>query len=214
MESIELRQVTPDAFGGRELSGSEVWQTERTFGRGEVCLVEAVSGAGKSSLCGYLYGYRKDYRGTIAFDGKDIRKWGRGEWRECRNNRLSMLFQDLRLFPELTASENIKLKNRLTHYKSKEWIRTAFERVGIADKWESPAGKLSFGQQQRVALIRALCQPFDFILLDEPVSHLDAANSRVVGELLSEEVRQRGAGLILTSIGLHPLLKYDKTLRL
>ena len=209
-----MLQVIPDAFGGRELSGSEVWQAKQTFRRGELCLIEAVSGAGKSSLCGYLYGYRKDYRGTISFDGQAIRQWGRAEWRECRNNHLSILFQDLRLFPELTASENVRLKNRLTRYKSEEWIRAAFERVGIADKWEAPVGKLSFGQQQRVALIRALCQPFDFMLLDEPVSHLDAANSRIAGELLSEEVGQREAGLILTSIGLHPEMKYSKILRL
>ena len=87
-----------------------------------------------------------------------------------------MLFQELRLFTELTAWENIQLKNSLTGYKSKKEIKVWFEMFGIADKWDTPVGKMSFGQQQRVALVRALCQPFDFIFLDEPISHLDEEN--------------------------------------
>lgn len=73
---------------------------------------------------------------------------------------------------------------------------------------------MSYGQQQRVALIRALVQPFDFILLDEPISHLDDANARVMGEIVMEEGRRQGAGIIMTSIGKHIDLDYDKILRL
>lgn len=92
----------------------------------------------------------------------------------------------------------------------KEW----FERLGIADKWDQKTGRMSFGQQQRVAFIRALCQPFDFIFLDEPVSHLDEGNGRVMSEILKEEAGRQGAGVIVTSIGRHLGLDYDRVLSL
>ena len=83
-----------------------------------------------------------------------------------------------------------------------------------ADKINVKAGKLSFGQQQRVAFIRALCQPFDFLFLDEPISHLDDDNSRIMGELIIAEAKAQGAGVIATSIGKHIELPYNHTLQL
>ena len=76
------------------------------------------------------------------------------------------------------------------------------------------AGKLSFGQQQRVAFIRALCQPFDFLFLDEPISHLDDDDSRIMGELIIAEAKAQGAGVIATSIGKHIELPYNHILQL
>ena len=70
------------------------------------------------------------------------------------------------------------------------------------------------GQQQRVAIIRALCQPFDFILLDEPVSHLDNQNNRVISELVMSEALKQGAGIISTSVGNNLLITVDKELKL
>ena len=124
------------------------------------------------------------------------------------------MFQELRLFPELTAWENVQIKNRLTAHKSDKVIREWFQRLGIADKCDTKLALMSFGQQQRVAFMRALCQPFDFILADEPVSHLDMANSAIMGELLLDEAKQQGAGIIVTSIGHHMDLPYEKTFRL
>ena len=73
---------------------------------------------------------------------------------------------------------------------------------------------MSFGQQQRVALIRALVQPFDFLFADEPISHLDDHNSSIMGEIMMKEAHKQGAGVIITSIGKHMQLNYDKTFRL
>ena len=75
-------------------------------------------------------------------------------------------------------------------------------------------GRMSFGQQQRVALIRSLVQPFDFILADEPVSHLDERNSQVLGEILMEESVRQGAGVIVTSIGKHVEIDYTSIVKL
>ena len=131
-----------------------------------------------------------------------------------RRRSLSLLFQDLRLFGELTVAENLGLKNELTSFKTPGQIGHLLEAAGIADKKDTPAGKLSFGQQQRVAFVRCLCQPFDFILLDEPVSHLDAANGEILAGVLLEEAQVRGAGIVVTSVGSRLGLPYHKILTL
>ena len=214
MDEIRLQQVLPRVFAQRDSITSDIWHRDLIFRKGERCLIEAASGTGKSSLCSYLYGYRGDYEGIITFDGKNIRSLDTAGWTALRRRSLSLLFQELRLFPELTALENVLLKNRLSGYKSRQEILTLFEAAGIADKINEKTGILSFGQQQRVAFIRCLCQPFDFILLDEPVSHLDENNARVLARLLEEEAGHQGAGILVTSIGKALPLSYDHTYKL
>ena len=214
MNTIELQQTLPAVFAGRDSIISDVWHQSLTLKRGEAYLVEAASGTGKSSLCSYVYGYRNDYQGIINFDERNIRSLSVNDWTDIRKHSLSILFQELRIFPELTAIENIQLKNRLTNFKKRKEVLTLFEAIGIADKVNEKAGKLSFGQQQRVAFIRSLCQPFDFIFLDEPVSHLDDENGTIMGRLLTEEASRQGAGIIVTSIGKHLELDYDEIYQL
>ena len=136
------------------------------------------------------------------------------DWTEIRKKHIAFLFQELRLFPELTAWENVQIKNDITKFKTEKEIKEWFEKLGISDKLESKVGRMSFGQQQRVAMIRALVQPFDFILADEPISHLDDKNSEAMAEIMMNEARRQGAGIIVTSIGKHMELNYDKTYRL
>lgn len=214
MNTIHLQQTLPQVFADRNSIVSDVWHKDLLFRKGKTYLIEAASGTGKSSLCSYIYGYRNDYQGIINFDETNIKAYSVEQWVDLRKHSLSMLFQDLRLFSELTALENIQLKNNLTGYKKKKEVLALFEAMGIADKIHVKAGKLSFGQQQRVAFIRALCQPFDFIFLDEPISHLDNKNGEIMSALLIEEVRKQSAGVIVTSIGKHIELPYNNVLRL
>lgn len=214
MDTIHLRQTLPQVFADRNSVVSDVWHKDLSFRKGESYLIEAASGTGKSSLCSYIYGYRNDYQGIISFDDTNIKAYSVKQWVDVRKHSLSMLFQDLRLFTELTALENVRLKNNLTGYKSKKEILALFDALGLSDKLHVKAGKLSFGQQQRVAFIRALCQPFDFLFLDEPVSHLDDANSRIMGRLAAEEAARRGAGVIVTSIGKQLDMPYGSVLQL
>ena len=86
--------------------------------------------------------------------------------------------------------------------------------MGIADKLDAKVGRMSFGQQQRVAMIRALVQPFDFLLADEPISHLDDINSAIMADIMMTEAKKQGAGVIVTSIGKHMELNYDKVYKL
>lgn len=210
-----MHNALPAVFAGRPDTGSEVWLRELTLERGRRYLVAAESGTGKSSLCAYIYGYRNDYSGRLCFDGRDVRELTVAEWCQVRREHIAYLPQDMRLFPELTALENVELKNRLSgNLKSMGEIEACFERLGIADKLHSPAGRLSIGQQQRVAIVRTLCQRADFFLLDEPVSHLDEANNAIVAAMVSEEAERQGAGIISTSVGNNVMIKVDKELRL
>ncbi len=86
--------------------------------------------------------------------------------------------------------------------------------LGIGDKLNAKIGRMSFGQQQRVAMIRALVQPFDFILVDEPISHLDDTNSDIMAKIMMTEAKAQGAGVIVTSIGKRMNLNYEKTFKL
>ena len=214
MNRIELEQTLPVVFAQRTDIQSDIWLRSVTLERGHLYLVEAGSGTGKTSLCSYLIGHRSDYTGKILYDGRDIRSFGPAEWVQMRCSSLSSLFQDLRLFPELSARENVEIKNNLTHFKSKQQVEEMFEQLGIADKIDVPVRLMSFGQQQRVALIRALAQPFDFLLADEPTSHLDDANAQAMANLLMQEVGAQGASLVVTSIGKHPSLPYETIYRL
>lgn len=214
MNKIELKNTLPEVFATRDDIKSDVWHHEVSFERGELYLVEAGSGTGKSSLCSYIFGYRKDYQGIICFDDNNICNYKVKDWVDIRKKTLSHLFQELRLFPELSAYENVAIKNNLTGFKTRKQIVQWFEALGIADKWDAKVGRMSFGQQQRVAMIRALVQPFDFLFADEPISHLDDINSSIMADIMMTEAREQGAGVIVTSIGKHMELNYDKTYKL
>ena len=201
-------------FAGQDGIHSDIWHQDITLERGKRYLISAESGTGKSSMCSYIYGYRQDYSGVIAFDGQDIRSLTIDQWCDVRQRHIAYLPQDMRLFAELTAMENVELKNSLTGFKSREDIVRLFEVMGIPDKMDSLAAKLSIGQQQRVAIIRTLCQPCDFIILDEPVSHLDDENNRIVADLITQEAARQGAGIIATSVGNHLKMDVDTTFNL
>ena len=214
MEKIEFLNVLPQVFAQRDDIKSGIWRQEKVFEKGKLYLIEAESGKGKSTFCSYVTGYRHDYSGKVMFDGNDTKSYQENAWTAIRQRHIALLFQELRLFPELTAYENVEIKNRLTQWKSRKQIETWFERLGIADKLSTKVGRMSFGQQQRVAMVRSLVQPFDFLLADEPISHLDDANAETMGEVMMEEARAQGAGVIVTSIGKRILLDYDDVVAL
>ncbi len=214
MNEIRFTGVVPQVFSHSPQLTSDVWGQDITFERGHLYLVEAESGKGKSTFCSYVVGYRHDYSGQVLFDGQDTRKYSVGQWVDHRKRHISHLFQELRLFPELTSWENVQIKNSLTRHTTDKQIRQWFEALGIGDKVDAKIGRMSFGQQQRVALIRTLVQPFDFLLADEPTSHLDDRNSAVMADIMMAEARRQGAAVIVTSIGKHMDLDYEKTYHL
>lgn len=210
MKQIRLKSVVPHVFSSCADLKSDVWNQDVTLEKGKTYLVEAHSGRGKSTFCSYLIGYRQDYTGELLFDDTLTTTFSMQQWVDVRRSGISHLFQELRLFPELSAHDNVMIKNSLTHRVTASQVNQWFEMLGISDKVDTPIANMSFGQQQRVALMRALAQPFDFLVVDEPISHLDDENAAVMASLMMEEAHRQGAGVIVTSIGKHMDLDYDK----
>ena len=198
---IDFQHVLPVPLADSPLSPDTCWKKEIAFDSHQTFLVEAPSGTGKTTLISILYGIRHDYNGNVLFDGKDIKKFSLNHWTNLRCDFFSVVFQELRLFPQLTALENIRIKNDLSGTLTEEEIRSMSETLGVAHRLDQKCGTLSLGQQQRIAIIRALAQPFKFMLLDEPFSHLDEENSRKACEMISAACKKNEAGLLITSLG-------------
>ncbi len=213
MEKIILDNVLPAVFAGTT-PGGEVWQHTVTFEHGTRYQVIAASGTGKSTLCAYLYGYRNDYTGKVYIDNADARTLDIDRWCDLRTHCIAYVPQDLRLFGTLTAIENCEIKSRLTGYRSVNEIKHMLASVGLGERMSSRVDHLSIGQQQRVAIVRALCQPFDFLIMDEPVSHLDEETNAAVATLIEQELSHTGAGVVCTSVGNRLLMHFDKSLNL
>lgn len=203
INNIRLEHTLPAVFSDQPHRLSQVWEGDVVLERGKTYIIAAASGTGKSSLCAYIYGSRRDYSGHIYFDGRDVAGFDIDHWLALRRTALAYLPQELDLFPELSAWQNIELKRRLTDFTPQSRVEEWLRQLGIADRRDFPVGKMSIGQQQRVGIIRSLCQPFDFIFLDEPVSHLDADNNRLAARMILDEARRQGAAVVATSVGNH-----------
>ena len=193
-----------------EVSGSDIYlQNEVVFEKRKKYLLKANSGHGKSSILNFIYACNKNYTGKIIFEGNED-----DSIISVRRKKLSYVFQDFKLFPKLTLWENIKIKNNLTNFKTDEHILILIDKLGLSEKKDQLVETLSLGQKQRTAIIRSLCQPFDFLLLDEPFSHLDESNIEILTTILDQELEDQDAGFIMTTLNNEYLFKYDKILNL
>lgn len=206
---IRLSNLKPTYMSEAELSGSDIYlQNEVVFQKGQRYLLKANSGHGKSSVLNFIYGSNFNYTGEVSYSIEETSIFN------LRKTEISYVFQDFKLFPSLTLFENIQLKNKLTHYKSTEQIDALIEKMQLTHRRDSLVGTLSLGQRQRAAVIRALCQPFSFLLLDEPFSHLDNSNIKIIVEILNKELEERQAAVIITALDNLPFFEFDKTINL
>ena len=211
---IQLNHIIPKPLENIVFNAESIWNNEICIPSSSKVLLNASSGKGKSTFSGIVYGTRFDYSGNLVYDGKNVLELSKDEWTDYRRNKISIVFQDLQLFPNLTVKENLLLKNSLTDYYEEKQLFEFVQKVHLEDKWENHCGILSMGQQQRIAIIRSFLQPFEWLLLDEPFSHLDELNSTICLNLIDEEVSKRNAGFILTSLGNKHGFTYDKELKL
>jgi putative ABC transport system ATP-binding protein len=208
---ITLKQVCPEFL---QDTGSEVWGCDLHFSEKTWVNVAAPSGSGKTSFVSILYGLFQAYTGTLQFDGKEAASLSRSEWAGLRQHKLALMFQDLRLFNQLTCLDNVVLKAGQTGEPDRGAIGQAFDRLGIGALLTVSAGQCSQGEKQRVAFVRAIMQPFDWIFLDEPFSHLDDVCIAAMRDLLVEACDRNQAGLIVTSLTPDQWLTYHRAVAL
>ena len=214
MMEIYLRDVVPDFIEKEKLKGSQVWGQNISISEGEHLHIVAPSGSGKTSLMHFIYGLRKDFAGTISYNDTPIKKLSTESFSSFRQNKISIIFQDLRLFPEQTVRQNLEIKRILDPYHPTEVIEEMASSLGIASKLDKLARTCSYGEQQRVAIIRSLLQPFAFLLLDEPFSHLDDINRAKAMKLIYEECEKRNAAMVFADLKRLDFLEGEKVLML
>jgi putative ABC transport system ATP-binding protein len=198
--ALALKNLLPTYFPATRKDNSGVWGKDLVFDKGEFVKIVAPSGSGKTSLIHFIYGLRKDYSGEIIFNGKNMKGLSREETAGTRKNELSVVFQDMRLFPEQTVRQNLEIKRQLNPFYEKGKLEEMCRRLGISEKMDVLCKTCSYGEQQRVSIIRAMLQPYTLLLLDEPFSHLDDNNAKKAMELMEEESRLRGATILFADL--------------
>lgn len=178
--------------------------------QGEQIFIQAPSGTGKTTFIHYLYGLRSDYEGSLKWDGEKIDNSERQS--ALRTIDISIIFQDMRLFPELTAWENLEVKRTLTNSVSNSEVEEWMAELGIDHKKSALANTLSYGEQQRVAIIRALLQPFKWLLMDEPFSHLDCANTQKAASLIKRVVERNNGSMVMADLDDNDYFQYTQKL--
>ena len=209
---IKLNNFIPSPLFESFSGDSDLWKKpDLLLNELETTMLISASGKGKTSLVSTIYGIRKDYLGSIYINEQNIVDFSAKKWSSLRTDKLSTVFQSMQLFPELSALDNVTIKNQLTNFKSKIEIEYLFEQLGMPAYKNQLVSQLSFGQQQRIAIIRALCQPYETILLDEPFSHLDNDNAQIAWKLIKTESQKQKAGIIITGLENELFIHADKT---
>jgi putative ABC transport system ATP-binding protein len=197
---LTIQNLLPVYFPESRKQDSEIWGQHLTFESGEMVKIVAPSGSGKTSLMHFLYGIRKDYSGEISYNNLSTKTFTAEDFAAQRKDDVSIVLQDMRLLPEQTVLQNLEIKRQLNPYHPKEKITEMAKRLGIGTKLGSLAKTCSYGEQQRVAIIRSLLQPFQLLLLDEPFSHLDNSNSLLAMNLMLEEAKARNAAIVFADL--------------
>lgn len=168
-------------------------------GRGEVVFLCGPSGAGKTTLMYTLAGLERPERGTVWIDGEDLYAMPRARQARFRNRRIGYVFQSYHLLPELTALENVLLPGSIGGGDRLGDARDALGRVGLEARADHLPAELSGGEQQRVAMARALVNAPELLFADEPTGNLDSRNGAEVMEILLGLAHARGVTLVVVT---------------
>ncbi|MFA5572685.1 MAG: ABC transporter ATP-binding protein [Crenarchaeota archaeon] len=170
--------------------------------KGEFTAIMGPSGSGKTTLLNLIGCIDKPTEGKIRIDGIDITQLPESKLYKIRRDKIGFIFQNFNLLPYLNARENVELAMELAgkfkgqrKQRAQELLRT----VGLSGREQHRPQKLSQGEQQRVAVARALANDPAIILADEPTGNLDAANKREIVKLLSDLNKKQGTTILMVT---------------
>ena len=173
-----------------------------TIERGELIAVVGASGAGKSTLLHILGLLDRPRKGTVCFEGQDLFQLSEAAQAEFRNRRIGFVFQFHHLLPEFTALENACMPALIQRREPEEVRQEAIgllKDVGLGPRLQHKPGELSGGEQQRVAVARALLQKPDLVLADEPTGNLDTHTGDALFALMRELNKARGTTFVIVT---------------
>jgi lipoprotein-releasing system ATP-binding protein len=173
-----------------------------TVERGEVINILGASGAGKSTLLYILGALDRPTSGVVNHDGISLFTMGDRDLAAFRNRKIGFVFQFHHLLPEFTAIENVMMPALIARIKPAEARHRAaaiLDRLGLADRGDHKPGELSGGEQQRVAVARAILLSPDVILADEPTGNLDTKTGEEVHQVLMDLNREMNITMIIVT---------------
>lgn len=185
---------------------------------GERVSIVGRSGTGKSTLLNIIGMLDKPDGGSYSIAGRDAVRLREGRRARMRGNTFGFVFQQFNIFPARTALENVEVpllySSGSMFWRRKELSAQMLERVGLGDRLESYPSQMSGGEQQRIAIARALVRKPQVILADEPTGALDPNTGRNVMELLETVARENNAALIVITHDLNVAARADRVLQL
>jgi len=194
----ELRKEFPRKIGTLEVLKGISFSLER----GEMLGVVGVSGAGKTTLLQIVGTLDRPTSGAVFYDGRDVTGMGEEELAGFRNRTVGFVFQFHHLLPEFNSLENVMLPCLIAGMSWEEADRRAtglLSEVGLSDRLTHRVGEISGGEQQRVAICRALAMGPEVILADEPTGNLDKETASGVMDLLETLNRNRGLSMVVVT---------------
>jgi putative ABC transport system ATP-binding protein len=197
---IEVRQVGKDYHSG-ESTVQAIKEMSLYIDDGEFVSIMGQSGSGKSTLLSILGGLNHPTRGRMLLDTLDIYKLTSEQRADLRSEYIGVIFQSFQLIPYLTVLENVKLPMAITGKKAKiqdKMARDVLDRVGLANKADRLPDQLSGGEQERVAIARAIVNKPPILLADEPTGNLDSKTADEIMNLL-KELNKEGQTIIMVT---------------
>jgi len=197
---IEIQDIGKDYQEG-ETTVQAIKQMNFFIDDGEFVSIMGQSGSGKSTLLSILGGLNHPSRGRILLDSLDIYELSSEQRADLRSEYIGVIFQSFQLIPYLTVLENVKLPMSITGRKAKEqdkMARDVLARVGLANKADRLPDKLSGGEQERVAIARAIVNKPPILLADEPTGNLDSTTADEIMNLL-KELNAEGQTIIMVT---------------
>jgi putative ABC transport system ATP-binding protein len=196
---IELRGISKTVqSGGQPLT--ILYPLSLTVPRGQTLAIIGPSGSGKSTLLGLIAGLDAPSSGQILIDGVDITTLDEDTLARLRGEKIGFVFQFFHLVPSLTALENILVPMEIAGRRdARPRAQALLDEVGLHDRGHHYPSQLSGGEQQRIAIARALANDPPLILADEPTGNLDSRNGQHILDLLLQAGRARSATLVLVT---------------
>jgi putative ABC transport system ATP-binding protein len=213
---IELRGVTKTYREGNTTRAVLVG-VDATIRRGELCVLIGRSGSGKSTLLNLIGGIDVPTSGEIVVDGTDLARSTEAARTLFRRHHVGFVFQFFNLIPTLTVEENLRLPLELNgrpHDAARERVAALLAEVGLGDRGPAFPEQLSGGEQQRVAVARALVHEPLLVLADEPTGNLDLDTGRQVLDLLDRLTRRAGRTMVMATHSREVVGLADRTFRL